>query len=229
MKYDQKNLEIMATAENYNKWIYNNIKGYLGKRILEVGCGIGNMTKFFLNRSLIVGTDINKEHLKSINHKFKNYKNFKALNLNIEKESGDLKKYKFDTVICINVLEHIKEDIQALKNMNNVLVEKGKLILFVPALQNIYGTIDESDHHYRRYNKKALIRKIKKAGFSIKKIYYMNFVSIFGWYYHGRILKRKTHPSSHISIFNKFINLISFFEKIVRPPVGLSLIAICKK
>jgi 2-polyprenyl-3-methyl-5-hydroxy-6-metoxy-1,4-benzoquinol methylase len=226
---DVTNLKTMAGADNYNRWIYDIIKEHLGTRILEIGSGIGSMTQFFLNKELVIGTEINKHHQELLVKKFKTNKNVQVTNINIEQTSGDLAKYKFDTVVCINVLEHIKDDKKALVNMRKVLAKKGKLILFVPALQGIYGSVDRADNHYRRYNKKGLAKKLQAAGFIIKKLCYVNFLSIFGWYFHGKILKKKTHPKSHISMLNKFINVIAFTEKYVKPPIGLSLVAVCDK
>ena len=226
---EKKNLEIMSKATNYNKWIFNNIKPYIGKEILEIGGGIGNMTRFFINQKLVVSTDIAEYNINKLKTNFKNRKNFFPVKTDISQTTTSLKKFSFDTIICINVLEHIKNDFDALRNMHSVLNKKGKLILVVPAFSFLYGTIDKADNHYRRYNKKTTLKKIKKAGFKIVKYFYMNIPGFFGWYYHNRMIEAKLHPEEDISFFDKLVPFFAFFEKIFKPSFGLSLIIIAEK
>ena len=183
---------------NYHKWIYEAIKPYLGNRILDVGCAIGNITRFFLNRELVVGLDPLENFIQTIKSTFLSYKSFQAIQADISnEETVNLKKKKFDTVTCLNVLEHIEDDISALKNIHKILDNEGKLILLVPAFKCLYGTVDKTDHHYRRYAKQDLRLKLKKSGFIIEKQFYMNLLGILGWYLNGKILK--SIPSNSIN------------------------------
>lgn len=231
MSDEEKNLEMMSNATNYNRWLFRNLRKYVGKRVLEIGGGIGNMTQFMITRQLVVSTDVTDYNISKLKFRFKNKKNFFAVKTDISRISAlkELTKFSFDTVVCINVLEHIKDDVEALKNMRSLLDRKGCLVLLVPAFSALYGTIDLADHHYRRYDKKTAIKKIKKAGFKIIKVYYMNVPGFFGWFYHGRILKKRVHLESDISLFDWLVPLFAFFEKLFRPPFGLSLIIIAEK
>ena len=118
---EKKNLETMSKATNYNKWIFNNIKPYIGKEILEIGGGIGNMTRFFINQKLVVSTDIAEYNINKLKTNFKSRKNFFPVKTDISQTTSAQKKFSFDTIICINVLEHIKNDFAALRNMNSIL------------------------------------------------------------------------------------------------------------
>jgi len=229
MDNESKNLEIMKGADNYNQWIYDNVKNFIGEKILEVGPGLGSMTQFFTKKKILVGTDISESNLSYLNSKFNNIKRFKFLKYDISKKYDSLVKYDFDTVVCINVLEHIKEDQHAINNMYNILVEGGRLILLVPAFQSLYGSIDKSDQHYRRYNKRDLLKIIKNSGFKMVSCRYMNFPGFFGWYFHSKLLKVKVHKKNDLSIFNKLVPLFKFLESIKSPPFGLSLVCICEK
>lgn len=224
-----KNLNIMAKATNYNRWIFNKIKPYLGERILEVGCGIGNITELLLenrNTKLVVGIDSSPECLDIINHKLNGYKKFESFSCDVSsKEVLSLKKYNFDTIVCINVLEHIKNDLVMLEN---IVQFNCTLILLVPALQSLYGTIDEVDGHFRRYEKKTLEEKLAQSGWKIHKSFYLNLLGIPIWFLHGKILKKSVHPSRQVSLLDKFLFLEVLLEKIVNLPVGLSLLYICK-
>jgi 2-polyprenyl-3-methyl-5-hydroxy-6-metoxy-1,4-benzoquinol methylase len=226
---EERNLETMSRATNYNRWMFNNLKPYIRSSILEIGGGIGNMTRFFINRKLVVSTDITEHNIKRLKKRFRKRKNFFAINTDISKTTSKLKRFSFDTVVCINVLEHIKADFNALKNMHSVLSSKGRLVLLVPAFSSLYGAVDKADCHYRRYDKKKAVRKVQKAGFKVLKSFYMNMPGFFGWYYHGRVVKTKIHPEGDISLFDRLVPIFAFFEKIFKPLFGLSLIIIAEK
>lgn len=228
MKDEERNLAIMTKMYNYNKWLYDNFKDYVGNRVLEIGAGQGAMTEFFISKELVIGTEINPSNIKIIKKRF-NKRNFKVLNHNISKGFKELKKYKFDTAIVINVLEHIRNDKKAVENIFNLLEKGGKFILVVPAFQFLYGSVDKVDGHYRRYNKNELRNMLEECDFKIRKQKYMNFVGLFGWFYHNKILKLKVHKEEHLSLFNKLSPLLSSIEKIMPPPIGLSLIFIGEK
>jgi SAM-dependent methyltransferase len=226
-----KNLEIMTQATNYNKWIFNRISPYLGKRILEIGCGIGNITSLLLKNErveLVVGVDNSSECLDIINTKLNKYKRFKGFWGDISSEEiFSLEKHNFDTIVCINVLEHVKNDLKALENM--ALFNNCTLILLVPALQSLYGTIDAVDGHFRRYEKESLEEKLTQAGWEIHKRFYLNLLGIPIWFLHGKILRKALHPSRQVSFLDKFLFLEVLLEKAVNLPVGLSLLCTCTK
>jgi SAM-dependent methyltransferase len=136
---------------------------------------------------------------------------------------------KFDTVVCINVLEHIKNDEKALENMFRILLQGGNLLLFVPAIPQLYGSLDIDPGHFRRYTKKMLTKRISHVGFQIKKIEYSNFLGVFGWYLNARILKRRRFSVLQPLLFDKIVPLIAKIEKILKPPVGMSLFVIAER
>lgn len=223
---EEKNLRIMQSQNNYNLWLYNQIKRGLHGDVLEIGCGTGTMTKLFLknkNIKSITGTDINKKNLEAFKKNIKD-KRVKSKILDITKTTKSLKKY--DGVVCINVLEHIKDDQLAMVNIGKVLKKGGIALLIVPAVKKAYGTIDKADLHFRRYNKKETNKKLNKAGFEVKKIRYMNFPGLMGWIYHGRILKIRTHVQGDLSLFNKLVPLFEKIENLIHPPIGLSIVAV---
>jgi len=218
-------------ANNYNRWIYKNIKDYIGSRVLEVGCAIGNITQFLLNCELLVSIDIEEFYIDYVKSRFKDHLNFKALQFDIanERTVRELKSHYLDTVICINVLEHVENDTLALINMYNILQPRGKLILLVPAFSFLYGSMDRTDGHYRRYNCCDLLKKLKNSRFIISKSFYFNFLGFFGWYLNGRILNRTFLPIRQLSSFDRIVPLITRFESKFRIPFGQSLVVICER
>jgi SAM-dependent methyltransferase len=218
----------MRNKNNYNKWIYDNIKSCIGKNVLEIGAGLGSMTEYLVRKSKVVSTDISKKHITFLKNRFAKNRGYDAKLVDISKSTSGLNARYFDTVVCINVLEHIKEDIKCLKNAYGLLPARGKIVLVLPAFPYAFGTIDVSDNHYRRYNKKILIQ-LKKIGFRIVKARYMNFPGLIGWIWHGKILKLKVHKEGDLDLFNKLVPLFFFFEKIFFFLPGLSLIVVGEK
>ncbi len=226
-------LEILASRYNYNHWIYNNIRNYIGQNILEVGAGIGNISDFLMFKKQITLLDVEPTYVDYLKQKygFRKPDSLKIYNQDISaKNLGELNNRKYDTIILLNTLEHIKDEKQTMQNMAKLCVPGGKIIILVPALQSIYGSTDKAFGHYRRYNKNSLLKLIKPlADLKIKKIYYMNFLGIFGWFLNGKVLKNKYLPEKQTRIFDILVPFIGLLEKIIKPPIGQSLIAIFEK
>lgn len=221
----------MRLMKNNNKWIFEQISPYLGDNILEVGSGIGNISKFLssLNKNLVL-TDIKENYLEYLRQRFIGNPKIKVISHNIlSQDVSNPLTFNIDTVICINILEHIKEDAKVLENIYKILAKNGRLILVAPALKILYGSLDENLGHFRRYEKDDLVKKLKYNNFVIEKIYFHNFVSTLGWFINCRILKKKLMSSLQVSILDIFIPIFAKIEKMIKIPLGLSLIAICRK
>ena len=222
-------LKTCALTHNYNKWIHEIFKEYISDRtVLEIGCGIGNLTRLFLGScSKLIGIDAS---LFFIRHLQIDHPEMEVYNFDITDDSVlPLARHKIEAVISVNVLEHIKDDEKALRNMRELLQPGGYLLLFVPALNRLFGTLDENVDHYRRYDKAELKSKLERGGFTVEKLFFSNFPGIFGWFVNGRLLRRKSFPIMQPLLFDKLVPLISRVEKIFRPPLGMSLIAIARK
>lgn len=233
MDIGEESLKRLSSVGKYNKWLIETVQPYLGSRILEVGCGIGNMTKYLLDKELLVAVDISATYLKILDSNFSAYPNFRSLKAEISHLDSNiidqLKRYQIDTIVSFNLLEHIKDDIQALKNMYQILENNGRIVLLVPALKWLYGTLDKNAEHYRRYIRKELETKLKLCGFFIDEWFYLNFFGIFGWFLNGKILRSSLLPKSQLRLFNHFVPLFRKVERIIGPPIGQSLVFICHK
>ena len=137
---------LLSEAKNYNRWIFQLIQPFLGQCILDIGCSIGNITEYCLDRQCVVGLDCDREAIEQIRTRFVNYPNFSAYDTDFPKSDlSFLRTSAFDTIICLNVLEHIADDVHALETMRTLLIEGGRLILLVPALRWLYGSMDAAD------------------------------------------------------------------------------------
>ncbi|NWF94326.1 MAG: glycosyltransferase [Syntrophaceae bacterium] len=222
-------LQRMKKLHRYNRWIFSEFQPFLGRRVLEIGSGIGNITKFLLDRDLVIATDVDPMYLTFLKNTFGQYKKFLIGNLDISgSELEPYRSYHIDSVICFNVLEHIAEDEKALKNIFDILEPGGRLLLFVPSQRWLYGSLDRHLGHHRRYDREELRKKLEDAGFRVIFLKYFNRIGILGWYLNSRILGRKKLPSFQLKIYNL---LGPFFkmEGLLPLPFGTSLLAVAER
>lgn len=220
-------LKTFSLTHNYNIWIINLLAPYIGRKILEIGSGIGNLTiylKQFGDLSCIDISDYYIAHMRIDHPDIKFYK------FDISDQAVTiLRDESFDTVVCVNVLEHVKDDFQALRNINELLLPGGRLLLYVPALQSLYGTVDKDLEHHRRYDKKPLEELLIRSGFVIEKLFYSNFLAIFGWFLNSKVQRKNQLSNWQTILFDKFVPLLERVEKKIKPPVGMTLVAIGRK
>jgi SAM-dependent methyltransferase len=222
-----KTLEIMGEAKGYNNWLYGIIKKYINEPILEIGGGIGNFTRLLLKNGKVTSIDIDRSYIKKIK-KIKN-RDLSAGVGNIETRKYFFGTQKFKTLICMNVLEHIEDDEKALRNMYKLTLQQGKLILLVPSGKFAYGSLDKNLGHFRRYGKVELTKKLVGAGFKVESIRFLNFLGVWGWWFNGKLLRRKVLPSRQMGLFNIVALPLLYLEKLINLPMGLSLLVIAGK
>ncbi len=230
-----KALTIRNSFNNYNQWIYNKTKKYLGKKIMDVGSGTGNLVELFLPHSeYILCTDLFPENIDYMKNRFKNHKNVGFILGDFVQTDLCLEDYLFDTITCINVLEHIEEDYKALEIMKNILQPCGRIILLVPAFQFLYGTMDIASGHYRRYNSGVLRKFAKELHLKILDNFYFNIFGIIPWYINGKLLrKNKTYSETlgkqRIGFYNRLVPFLEKIDQINPFPIGISEIIVLQK
>ncbi len=133
-----------------------------------------------------------------------------------------------DTIVCMNVLEHIEDDASTLLDFASVLPSGGHLVLLVPSIKALYGTLDQHLNHFRRYDAQELRSKLTTAGFAIDELRFLNRVAVPGWWLNSRVLKRTVMPRGQLRFFKWIMPLLRLEEK--RPPsFGLSLLVLARK
>ena len=255
-------LHRMATVDRYNDWIFRKLGHHLGRRVLEVGCGTGNMTPYFLGLAgagatsgpargragcdLMTCIDVDDESVELVQRRF-------AAEPRVHTLHGDICEPEtvtrvrelaagasaasaraeeppgYDTITCINVLEHIEDDALALRHMKDVLVPGGKLLLFVPAGMYLFGALDVAVGHYRRYTLRPLVELLRGVGYSVDESFYMNAAGIPGWFLSSRILRRSTPPLGLLSLFNLLAPAFIKFEETFHPSFGQSIVCVARK
>jgi SAM-dependent methyltransferase len=233
-----QNLKKWNSIERYSRWIFSKFKTYAGKRILDIGAGIGSITQYFVDDAeFVLATDIFENQLSIITERFRGC-NIKTLLLNIETDDiKKLKQYNFDTIVCINVLEHLENDLNALLKMKDIVASGGRIIIMVPAGSKLFNNMDKSAGHHRRYDKEDLKRLAEKAELKIIYHSYFNMFGILPYYLKGRTLAGEngaiTYSSTLNNINSKFYNfatvLLEPVERIFNVPFGLSEIVVLEQ
>jgi glycosyltransferase involved in cell wall biosynthesis len=225
-------LRRMATLSPYNRWLHERFEPFLGSRILEVGSGVGNQTRFFIDeRERVIASDIEPHYLRELMSRFAERSNIRIASYSFplsDTDRVDLEHERVDTIVCMNVLEHIEDDRSTLKNFAEVLQPSGHLVLLVPALKALYGTLDEHLHHFRRYDRDELRGKVTDAGFEIETIRFLNRPAVFGWWLSSRVLRRRVMPKSQLSVFKWIMPMLKLEEK-TSPGFGLSLLVLARR
>jgi len=216
--------------DQLDEWIFHLIEPYLGARILEVGCGHGNMIHHLTDRELVVGVDIDQPSVDRVNANYKTLGNIRAYLCDVTSPRFlELTHHRFDTVVSVNVLEHIEDDELALQNIGDILSVGGRLLLVLPAHNLLFGTMDKAIGHYRRYALETLPPKLSQAGFTPRIQQYINPLGALGWFVNGRLLRRKVPPSVQLKMFNQLMPLVLRLQERLRPSFGLSLVCVSEK
>jgi 2-polyprenyl-3-methyl-5-hydroxy-6-metoxy-1,4-benzoquinol methylase len=221
----------MTRATNYFAWQSRLVVRELGRRVVEVGCGIGNFTSLLLDREVVVALDCEEACVESLRERYPGQRNLHAFTCDAGSAAfRGLARFQPDSVVCLNVLEHIEDDRAALRGMAEIVVPGGVIVLLVPAFQALYGPIDRNLGHYRRYRRGSLAELAHTAGLEIVKLHYMNAVGFFGWWVNARLLKRETQSDGQIAVFDRLIVPVSSaLEGAIPPPFGQSLLAVLRR
>lgn len=220
----------MADLEAFNHYMYEAFKPYLGEKTLETGAGTGNITKYLTEVTEVTATDIDKNAIDQLRRQFGDIYGFTAEYLDL---AGDipmsLENRQFDSAICLNVLEHVSDDVKGMKNMHTLLKKgKGRLVLLVPAHQVLYSDLDRNLGHHRRYEKDSLEQLFKDTGFEIEVIRPFNFMGLLGWVLNGKVLKRRTLPTGQLRMYQMLSPAIIAAERMFGRSMGLSYLVIAK-
>lgn len=217
----------------YLAWQLEQFTPYLGRRILEVGCGIGGIIEQLRPRELICGLDVDPDVLACAAARFADRPEcrFKLLDLagSADSEVDELRQFRFDTIVCFNTLEHIVDERSVLERMREIVEPDGVVALLVPAHPSLFGNYDRLDGHVRRYSARHLRHTAEAAGFEVVRLRHFNAIGAIGWWIQYRLLNRRQHGPGHFRVMSRLVIMCRFAERIVPPPFGLSLVAVLRK
>lgn len=231
-KEDEYGSHILASLEKarrFNLWMGQTLAPYVGSRVLEIGSGIGTLTSQFIPREFYLASDINPTYLSYLRGYSvgKPYLRVRHVDAGIPGDFAGLED-KFDTVLMINVLEHVPNEQIALGNIRSALMPGGRAVILVPQHPAIYGTLDTALDHRERYTPESLRNGLERAGFEVEKIFDFNRFSVPGWWLNGKVMRRKTFSRVQLKVLQMSMPILRRVDKIF-PWGGLSLIAVAVK
>ncbi len=234
--YTIEDQRLMTPAKNYFAWQCRLVTRELGRRVVEIGCGIGNFTGTLLDGRVVLALDAEPLCVEQLKSRYPSAANLDVLNFDWAAAAWDqrlrprLEAFRPDSCVCLNVLEHIEDDREALLRMAAILQPGGIIVLLVPASPALYGPIDKQLGHHRRYTRNSVRQLAETAGLQVKSAHYMNAIGFFGWWVNAHILKREAQSAGQIGIFDRYIvPLSSRLEELVPPPFGQSLLVVLRK
>lgn len=223
-------LAILSTIYHYNHWIFSAVRDHLGDRVLEVGAGIGNITRFLLDTRELTCIEPDPAYREYLARRFEKHLNVRVLPYSVEQcPNADVAAGSLDAVVCLNVLEHIPDDAAVLRRFHELLVPGGRAVVLVPAMPWAYGVVDKAMGHVRRYTRRSLTRLFVEAGFTVTHQTYMNLAGLFGWWWHGRVRGIEKIPEAGTRMFDRYVPVISAVERLLPPPIGQSLVVVGRK
>jgi len=233
LNYIGNELEVFSHATNWklynSKFLIQNIKG----SVLEVGAGIGTNTKFFLNSNVVINSwDCIEPDIKMHEKILINIKNNKS-KLNVKIKEGTIYNLrmldKFDTILYIDVLEHIDDDRNELLQASKHLNDGGNIIILSPSYQFLYSEFDKSIGHFRRYSKKSIL-KIVPEFLCIHSIIFLDSIGLIASLINKLILKSNNPNKKQILFWDKVLIPISYlFDRLINYKIGRSIIVVLKK
>ena len=217
-------LNQLKAATHYNQWIFSQIQPYIKGHTLEVGCGIGTFTEPMAHVcSQVLAVDLNETYVQQARDRLSHCSNLQIRTADATQLQGN---QTFDTIVMLDVLEHIEDDVGVLWQLGQCLAPNGTLILKVPAFNALYNSMDEAVDHYRRYTQASLQEVLKMASFMPVEMWYFNMAGIPGWWLNGTVLRQRTPVGQQVGWFDRCVPLFQSIESYIRCPVGLSLVAI---
>jgi 2-polyprenyl-3-methyl-5-hydroxy-6-metoxy-1,4-benzoquinol methylase len=219
------NLDVAdENSPNYLGWIADLVKPRLGHRVLELGAGIGSITRLYADGHEVLATDLSPYCVGAMRERFAAAPNITVVQSDLRELSASGER--FDSILMVNVLEHIEDDAGVLSAMPSVLSPGGRIVIYVPALNALYGQWDRKVGHFRRYSKWRMHGVARVAGLDVVELRYVNALAIPAWAAFSRTEVDRTQGAS-LSVWDRTgVPVSRALEARIRPPLGLNVLAV---
>ena len=228
--YGRAFLNNLTGTPQYLSWLTQKLRPHLGDTVLELGAGIGNIAGRLMGRRLqYVAAEKDPLYLHALRNRFLRTPNVAVLKLDPE-NPGDYQAAggTFQTVLCINVLEHVDDPDKVVASCAEVIEPGGSLIVLVPQGRRKMGSLDRTLGHKRRFDKKQLRALLANHGFEVGRLYQLNKIGAPAWWLYSRVLRRKQINKVTLKLFDKTVWLWKRIEGVL-PWKGLSVVAVARK
>jgi SAM-dependent methyltransferase len=228
-QYSGTELEAVAGGRNYYRWIADRFAPFFGRRVVDMGAGIGTFSELVINTpgvESLLSVEPAENVFPVLARKFDSHKRVRTVKANIDQV--DLIDAA-DSLVAVNVLEHVEDDEAFLRAASRIIVPGGHLLLFVPAHQFLYGSLDTAFDHFRRYSKAGLSSLLSRSGWEPLSISNVNVAGILPWLIAGKLLRRTTIGKRQMQLFDRLvIPVMRKLESIREPFIGQSLLVVAR-
>lgn len=229
-------LELFRDNEPYSEFLWESLVALsphgLSGRVLEVGCGIGNLTRILLRSRRVTylhAIDLAPSYIQRVREEIADprLQLTAALAEDFCPAEHATPEGGFDLIVSSNVLEHIEDHARALRNFRSMLRPHGVVLLLVPAHRFLYSSLDRSLSHCRRYSARDLKQVAGETNLTVLRLRYFNPLGAMGWWLNGKLLRRSVLPAGQLSLYTRFAIPVSKLLDRWNPlPFGVSLLAV---
>jgi glycosyltransferase involved in cell wall biosynthesis len=228
-EHDRATLWRMSETHRFNRWLADAIRPWIGDRVLELGAGMGHLTRRLVPRQQYVAAERDDLQLAYLANVFARNRRMCVTRTDPEKEEDfAVHAGRFDTVVCVNVLEHVKDDLAGMRNVYSALEPGGRACILVPQHPSLYCALDEVMGRRRRYTREELDSKLRQAGFDVERVFSFNRITRPGWWLNGKVLKRRHFGKIQLKAFDSLVWLWRRVDRFL-PWEGVSLVAIARR
>jgi glycosyltransferase involved in cell wall biosynthesis len=220
-------LESLGLSPSISRWMLDNFQPFLGDSVFEAGCGSGNLTSQLLDRRVLKVVDIDPVHVQAISSRVGHLENLETSVCDLQSPDTYEEIANYDSVLCVNVLEHLDEPSLALEGFNRILREGGHALVLVPAHEWLFSDADTALQHRKRYSVEEVEEMLTSAGLEVVKSDEFNRLGVLGWYT-NKVFGRTTITKLQARLFGLLLPVAKLVERITVLP-GLSVVAVARK
>jgi SAM-dependent methyltransferase len=222
-------LHNLERARRFNRWMAEAVRPHAGERVLEIGAGIGNLTNWLLPRPRYLASDVNPHYLHYLRNTAVGKPYLEVARVDLEDPACFAPLAgQFDTVVCLNVLEHVRDPEAALRHMRTALAPGGNLVLYVPQGQGLYSTLDAALQHRCRYDPRMLRGELERNGFAVESLGQFNRASVPAWWVNGKLLRRRNFSRLQLKVLDWMVPVLRRLDRWLPWP-GLGLLAVARR
>ena len=217
----------VTAAPRYRQWEYDLVEPFLGSSVLEIGSGMGHFSEKLAEAGLerLVLSDHDAQCLERLRQSYAGRPEVEVVELALPGEV-DLGA-PVESVVAMNVLEHIEDDAAALRSLASVLTPGGRIVLWVPAYMQLYGDFDRRVGHVRRYTPATMREAVQTAGLRVRHLRRVNFLGGLAWWAAVRRGGASRPNPRLVWLYDNLVVPVSrTVERVVEPPFGQSLLSV---
>jgi SAM-dependent methyltransferase len=217
-------LEVFADTPQINEWIFSKLAHGVQGKVLEIGSGIGNISRLIRpHASHLVVTDTEPHYLSDLRDSFAGDDGVEVVAYDLDQPPPPaVAAHQYDAIVAVNVIEHIADDKRLVARLAGMLRPGGSLLVYVPACPVAFGSLDVALGHYRRYTPATLTELLQSASLNPAEPRYMNLLGLAGWFVNGRLLRQKLISPRGVALFERLVPIIRFEDRFTLP-MGLGL------